>query len=104
MSTQFFRAVASAGMVLAVAATSPAAIAHIHGTVTQIDPKRGTFLIHHDPFAGMPMAMTMEVEPARRTDLRKLHAGETIDLTVDTAAEPWRGSNIRQAPAHGGAR
>jgi Cu/Ag efflux protein CusF len=101
MTTLFFRATVSAGMVLALAAAAQAAaIAHIHGTITKIDPQRGTFMIHHDPFAGMPMSMTMEVEPKRRVDLRKLHVGEVIDATVDTTIVPWPGSDIR--PASGG--
>lgn len=101
MTSLFFRAVISAGMVLAFAAASPPAIARIHGTITKIDPKRGTFLIHHDPFAAMPMSMTMEVEPKRRADLPKLHVGEVIDVTVDTTIEPWPGTDIRPAPARG---
>jgi Cu/Ag efflux protein CusF len=102
MTTLFFRAAVSTGMVLALAATSPLAIARIHGTITKIDPKRGTFMIHHDPFASMPMSMTMEVEPKRRADLRKLHVGEVIDATVDTTIVPWPGTDIRpgSAPGH----
>jgi Cu/Ag efflux protein CusF len=88
-------------MVLTTAAVSPPAIAHIHGRIVQIDPARGTFLIHHDPFPAMPMAMTMEVAPKHRSDLRRLHVGEIVNLTVDTAVSPWPGSDIR--PAHAGA-
>jgi Cu/Ag efflux protein CusF len=98
MTTQFLRAVVSAAMVLTIAATSPLAIARIHGKVVKIDTKRGTFMIHHDPFASMPMSMTMEVEPKRRSDLAKLHVGETIDATVDTTIVPWPGTDIRPAP------
>jgi Cu/Ag efflux protein CusF len=101
MTTQFLRAVVCAGMVLTIAATSPLAIARIHGTIMKIDPKRGTFTIHHDPFPVMPMAMTMEVEPTRRAELAKLHVGEVIDVTVDTTVVPWPGTNIRPAPARG---
>ena len=104
MTTPFFRAAVSAGMVLALAATSPLAIARIHGTITTINPKRGTFMIHHDPFASMPMSMRMEVEPVRRADLRKLRVGEVIDVTVDTTIVPWPGTNIRPATAHGHAK
>jgi Cu/Ag efflux protein CusF len=104
MTTLFFRAAVSAGMVLALAATSPLAIARIHGTITKIDPKRGTFMIHHDPFASMPMSMTMEVEPVRRSDLRTLHAGEVIDVTVDTTIVPWPGTNIRPSLTRGRAK
>jgi len=104
MTTQFFRALAGAGMALTIAATSPSAIAHIHGTIVKIDRAHGTFMIHHDPFPLMPMAMTMEVEPKRRADLQKLHVGEVIDATVDTANEPWPGTDIRPAPARGHAK
>ena len=97
MTTHISRALVSAAMVLTIAATS-LAIAHIHGTIVKIDPKRGTFMIHHDPFAIMPMSMTMEVEPKIRADLRKLHVGEVIYVTVDTAIVPWPGSNIRPDP------
>jgi Cu/Ag efflux protein CusF len=82
-------------MVVTVAATSSLAIARIHGTITKIDSKRGTFMIHHDPFPAMPMAMTMEVEPTHRADLAKLHVGEVINATVDTSIVPWAGSNIQ---------
>jgi Cu/Ag efflux protein CusF len=84
-------------MVLTIAATAPPAIARIHGTIVKIDSKRGTFMIHHDPFASMPMSMTMEVEPKRRSDLAKLHVGEVVDATVDTAIVPWPGTDIRPA-------
>jgi Cu/Ag efflux protein CusF len=82
----------------ALAATSAIDIARIHGTITKIDPARHTFWIHHDPFALMPMSMTMEVEPAHAADLRKLHVGERINVTIDTTVVPWPGTNIR--PAH----
>lgn len=75
-----------------VAASS--GIAHIHGKILAIDAKRGTFTIHHDPFALMPMAMTMEVRPKNRADLAKLHVGEIVDATVDTALVPWPGTDI----------
>jgi Cu/Ag efflux protein CusF len=100
MTTQIFRALVSAGMLLTIAATSTSTIAHIHGTIVKMDRARGTFMIHHDPFPLMPMAMTMEVEPKRRSDLQKLHVGEVIDATVDTAIVPWPGTDIRPAPAH----
>ena len=94
MTTYLSRALVSAGMVFTIAAGS-LAIAHIHGTIAKIDPNRGTFMIHHDPFPIMPMSMTMEVEPKVRADLRKLHVGEVIYATVDTAVVPWPGSDIR---------
>jgi Cu/Ag efflux protein CusF len=100
MTTQFLQAIAGAGMALTIAATSPQTIAHIHGTIVKIDAKRSTFTIHHDPFPMMPMAMTMEVEPKRHADLRKLHAGEVIYATVDTSIVPWPGSDIRPDPKH----
>jgi Cu/Ag efflux protein CusF len=81
---------------VAVAKLSP--IARIHGKIVQINPARGTFLIHHEPFAAMPMAMTMEVEPKHRADLRKLHVGEIVDVTIDTRIVPWPGTDIRPAP------
>jgi Cu/Ag efflux protein CusF len=81
-----------------IAALSP--MARIHGKIVLIDPKRGTFMIHHDPFPAMPMAMTMEVEPKHRSDLRKLHAGEVVDVTIDTRVEPWVGTDIRPASPH----
>jgi len=79
-----------------IAATS-SSIAHIHGKIVKIDAKRGTFMIHHDPFPQMPMAMTMEVRPRSRADLAKLHVGETIDCTIDTAVVPWPGTGIHPA-------
>jgi Cu/Ag efflux protein CusF len=78
--------------VLVAAASS--GIAHIHGKILAIDAKRGTFTIHHDPFALMPMAMTMEVRPKNRADLAKLHVGEVVDATVDTSLVPWPGTQI----------
>jgi hypothetical protein len=47
------------------------------------------------------MAMTMEVEPVRRADLRKLHVGEVIYATIDTSIVPWPGTDIRPDPKHG---
>ena len=104
MTTQLFRALAGAGMVLALAANAPHTIAHIHGTIMNIDRTRGTFTIHHDPFPMMPMAMTMEVEPVHHSDLAKLHAGEVIYATVDTASVPWPGTDIRPDPKQAHAR
>jgi hypothetical protein len=46
----------------------------------------------------MPMAMTMEVEPKNRDDLKKLHVGEIIDATIDTSIDPWPATDIRPAP------
>jgi Cu/Ag efflux protein CusF len=103
VTSSFFKAIVSAAMVLTIAATSPSAIARIHGRIVKIDPVRGTFLIHHDPFPMMPMAMTMEVEPKNRADLRRLHVGEIVNVTVDTTVVPWPGTDIRPAGA-GGAR
>lgn len=99
MTTQFLHALAGAGLALTIAATTPVTIAHLHGTVTKIDSKRGTFMIHHDPYPMMPMAMTMEVEPKNRADLRKIHVGEIITVTVDTAIVPWPGTEIKPAPS-----
>ena len=98
MTTQIFHAVAGAAMALTIAATTPQTIAHIHGTIVKIDPARHTFTIHHDPFPMMPMAMTMEVEPKQHADLRKLHVGEVVYATVDTAIVPWPGSDILPDP------
>jgi Cu/Ag efflux protein CusF len=97
MTTPFLKAIACAAMVLAVVAASPAVMSRIHGRIVRIDPARGTFLIHHDPFAAMPMAMTMEVAPKHRSDLRRLHVGETVNVTVDTSISPWPGTDIRAA-------
>lgn len=97
LKTTSYKAIVSAAMVFTLAATSASAVATIHGRIVKIDPARGTFLIHHDPFAAMPMAMTMEVRPKNRADLRALHAGEIVNLTVDTSVEPWAGSAIRRA-------
>lgn len=79
----------------AFAAGRPIDMARIHGVITKIDPKRHTFWIHHDPFAQMPMSMTMEVEPVRAGDLGRLHVGELIDVTIDTTIDPWPGTNIQ---------
>jgi Cu/Ag efflux protein CusF len=87
-------------LALTVAATTPQTIAHIHGTIVKIDPKRSTFMIHHDPFALMPMSMTMEVEPVHHADLRKLHVGEVVYATIDTSVVPWPGTDIRPDPKH----
>lgn len=95
MTTQFFHAVGGAGLALTLAVTSPSTIAHIHGTIVSIDRAHGTFMIHHEPFALMPMSMTMQVEPVRRADVRKLYVGEVIYATVDTATVPWPGTGIR---------
>jgi Cu/Ag efflux protein CusF len=82
-----------------VAATS--SLARIHGTIVSIDRKNGTLLIHHDPFPGMPMSMTMQAKPKTGTDLKRLHNGEVIDATADTSIEPWPLTGIRPA-AHQG--
>ncbi len=82
---------------LTAAVIAASTIAHIHGRIVSIDARRGTFMIHHEPFPLMPMAMTMEVEPRRHADLRKLRVGETIDATVDTAVDPWPATDIRPA-------
>ena len=79
----------------ALAAGRPVDIARIHGVVTKIDRTRHTFWIHHDPFAQMPMSMTMEVQPVRARDLGRLHVGELIDVTIDTTIDPWPGTNIQ---------
>jgi len=86
----------------ATAAPTPQTIAHIHGRIVSIDKARGTFLIHHDPFPLMPMAMTMEVAPKRRADLTTLHVGEIIDATIDTSIDPWPGTDIHPASPHAG--
>jgi Cu/Ag efflux protein CusF len=88
---------AVSNVVPAFAAATPQTIAHLHGTITKIDPKRGTFMIHHDPFPMMPMAMTMEVQPKNPGDLKKVHVGEVITVTVDTAIVPWPGTDIKAA-------
>ena len=85
--------------VMLAAAADASSIAHIHGRIVSIDRQRGTFEIHHDPFPAMPMAMTMEVQPKRSVDLRRLHVGETIDATIDTSIVPWPATDIRPAPA-----
>ena len=80
-----------------VVGASPGAIQNIHGRIVAIDAKHGTFQIHHDPFAAMPMAMTMDVQPKRRGDLAKLHVGEIVDATIDMSEVPWPAWNIRPA-------
>jgi len=102
--TQFVHALVGAAMALTIAASAPQTIAHIHGTIVQIDPARHTFTIHHDPFPMMPMSMTMEVEPVHPADLRRLHVGEVIFATVDTSVYPWPGTDIRPDPKHEHAR
>lgn len=97
MTTQI-PALAGAVMALTIAAGAPQTIAHIHGTIVKIDPARHSFTIHHDPFPLMPMAMTMEVEPVQPAVLRKLHVGEVIYATIDTAIYPWPGTDIRPDP------
>jgi hypothetical protein len=73
-------------------------VARIHGTITKIDRARHTFWIHHAPFALMPMNMTMEVEPVHAGDLKALHVGEKVSVTVDTTVVPWPGTNVRLGP------
>ncbi len=91
-----FVAAAAPALAAHVLAPGPASgIARIHGTITRIDRTRHTFWIHHDPFAQMPMAMTMEVEPVRAADLGRLHRGEKVSVTIDTSIVPWPGTNIR---------
>lgn len=90
----YLAALLLAGVAPAAADTS---VAHIHGKVVSIDPKSGTFMIHHDPFKEMPMAMTMPVKPKNRADLARLHVGEIIDVTIDTSIDPWPGTNIHPA-------
>ena len=84
-----------------LAVTLAATTAHIHGKIVSIDAKHGTFLIHHDPFPQMSMAMTMQVRPKHPADLAKLHPGEIVDATVDMHSDPWVLSNIRPAAKHG---
>ncbi len=90
------------GSIVASATMAPAhsTVAHIHGRIVAIDAQRGTFQIHHDPFPLMPMAMTMDVAPVHRADLRRLHVGEVVDATIDTAIVPWPGTDIHPAPEH----
>jgi Cu/Ag efflux protein CusF len=87
-----------AAAVLVAASSSP--IAHIHGKIVSIDAKRGTFMIHHDPFPQMPMSMTMAVKPKDRAQLARLHVGEVVDATVDTSVVPWPGTGIRASARH----
>lgn len=84
---------------LAVLVVAAASFSQIHGRIVAIDARRGTILIHHDPFPAMPMAMTMEIKPVRRADLIRLRVGQTVDATVDTSVQPWPATNIRRAPA-----
>jgi hypothetical protein len=46
----------------------------------------------------MPLAMTMELEPRNRADLRKLRVGAWIDATINTSIGPWAATDIRPAP------
>lgn len=78
------------------AAAMPA-IQHLRGTIVAIDAHKGTFRVHHEPFASMPMEMTMDVEPRDRRILKTLHVGERIRATVDTSTYPWPGTDIRLA-------
>jgi Cu/Ag efflux protein CusF len=95
MTTEVPAALTRAIPAYVVAAAS--SFSRIHGTIVSIDRKNGTFLIHHDPFSGMPMAMTMQVKPKKRSDLDGLHEGEVIDATADTSVEPWPITGIRPA-------
>lgn len=72
-------------------------MAKIHGKIVAIDNKHGTFLIHHDPFPQMPMAMTMEVTVRHPADLRGLHVGEIVDATVDSSLNPWQASSVKKS-------
>jgi Cu/Ag efflux protein CusF len=100
MFTHLSDAVAGVTLALTVTASSHA-LARIHGTVVAIDAPHGTFRIHHDPFPQMPMAMTMDVRPRHRSDLRSLRVGERVDAVVDFTTDPWLGSDIRPSSPRG---
>lgn len=84
---------------LALAPLRPAtaATSHIHGKIVAVDTAHHQAQIHHDPFAAMPMAMTMVVHVPNTSDLAKLRPGEMIDADVDTSKDPWVMTNVKVA-------
>lgn len=87
-----------AGLAVLFSAPAGAATSRIHGTIVSVDAAHHTAQIHHDPFAAMPMAMTMVVRVPRAADLAKLHKGSVVDADVDTSKDPWILENVKIAP------
>jgi Cu/Ag efflux protein CusF len=79
---------------LGTASGAAAATNRIHGTIVAVDARKHEAQIHHDPFAAMPMAMTMVVSVPKASDLAKLRKGAVIDADVDTSKDPWVLSNV----------
>lgn len=80
------------------AVAAGAATTRIHGKIVSVDSAHHTAQIHHDPFAVMPMAMTMVVRVPKAADLAKLHAGSIVDADIDTSKDPWILSNVKIVP------
>lgn len=97
MTVRFGAAVLGIAVALAGAVTANAATSHIHGKIVAVDAAHHQAQIHHDPFAAMPMAMTMVVDVPNAADLAKLHKGTVIDADVDTSKDPWVLSHVQLA-------
>ncbi|HEY5339903.1 MAG TPA: SCO family protein [Candidatus Aquilonibacter sp.] len=74
--------------ILAVPGTAAANGERVHGLVLAVTLKDGEAVVRHNAFGAMP-AMTMSFRILPRSELGTLQPGNTIDATVDTAADPW---------------
>ncbi len=84
------------GILIALGASAAdAATSQIHGTIVSVDAAHHTVQIHHDPFAAMPMAMTMVVKVPNPADIAKLHKGTIISADIDTSKDPWVLSHVK---------
>ncbi|HXP92009.1 MAG TPA: copper-binding protein [Candidatus Binatia bacterium] len=90
-------AAVSFGILIAVgtSAAGEAATSQIHGTIVSVDSAHRTVEIHHDPFAAMPMSMTMVVKVPNAADLAKLHKGTIVNADIDTSKDPWILSHVK---------
>jgi protein SCO1/2 len=71
---------------------------HLHGVVLSLTPQRGTVIVRHDAFGGMP-AMTMAFRILPQSRARELQPGAIIEGNVDTSTEPWTLSHVKSTAA-----
>lgn len=85
------------GAFLVVAATAepPARVYTLSARIVSIDVAHGTMTIHHDPFPGMTMAMTMPVH-VTPAGLRGLKPGTRITARCDIAIDPWECTDVQR--------
>jgi Cu/Ag efflux protein CusF len=88
-------AVLSLAAALAAVVPAAAATSHVHGKIVAVDAAHHEVQIHHDPFAAMPMAMTMVVIVPNPADFAKLHKGAVVEADVDTSKDPWVLSHVK---------